>query len=198
MAPLKLYAETPALRLRQVLLDAGTVVWVAIWVRVGWWLHDLVRRLEGPGRGLEDAGSRIAGWRVPLLRRELGPVTSGGEALQRAGETQQDAVQALAIGLGVVLAAIPIVWLLARYLPGRLRWAREATAAGHIRNQPAAAQLFCFRAIANSPLCQLPGAAADPAGAYGRGEYEALAALELARLGLRPQLAGGGSGPYPG
>ncbi len=198
MAPLMVYAKTPALRLRQVLLDAGTVVWVAIWVRVGLWLHELVQRLEGPGRGLEDAGNRIASWRVPILGNRLGPITSGGEALQRAGSTQQDVVQTLAVWLAVLLAALPIVWLLVRYLPGRLRWAREAAAASHIRAQPGAAQLFALRAMANQPLHQLRRASADPAGAYGRGDYEALAALELAELGLGPPLAAGRGGPYPG
>lgn len=83
MGSYKVYAETPAFRLRQVLLDVGLVVWVLVWVRIGLWLNDLVQRLEGPGRSIEDAGNQIAGWRVPILDRRLGPITSGGEALQR-------------------------------------------------------------------------------------------------------------------
>ena len=198
MAPLKFYAEVPRVRFRQVLLDVGTVLWVVVWVRVGLWLHGLVLRLEGPGRGLEDAGNRIAGWRIPILGDRLGPITSGGEALQRAGDTQQDVVQTLAVWLAVLLAGVPIGWLLVRYLPGRLRWAREAAAASHLRSQPAAAQLFALRALANRPVHRLRRVAADPAGAYARGDYEALAALELAELGLGPPLAAGGRGPYPG
>jgi len=182
----KLYAETPALRLRQVLFDVGLVVWILVWVRIGLWLNDLVERLEGPGRSIEDAGSQISGWRVPILDRRLGPITSGGEALQRAGSTQQDVVHTLAFWLALLLAAIPIVWLVARYVPGRLRWAREATAAGRIRSQPAAAQLFALRAMAKQPLPRLRRADPDPAAAYARGDYGALAALELAELGLRP------------
>jgi len=185
MGPLKLYAETSTLRLRQVLLDVGLVVWVFVWVRIGLWLNDLVERLEGPGRSIEDAGNQIAGWRVPILDRRLGPITSGGEALQRAGDTQQDVVHTLAFWLAVLLAAIPIVWLVARHLPGRLRWAREATAASRIRAQPSASQLFALRALANRSLPKLRRAEADPAGAYARGDYGALAALELAELGLR-------------
>ncbi|HSH59650.1 MAG TPA: hypothetical protein VK988_08445 [Acidimicrobiales bacterium] len=152
MDSLKLYAETPALRLRQVLLDVGLVVWVFVWVRIGLWLKDLVQRLEGPGRSIEDAGNQIAGWRVPILDRRLGPITSGGEALQRAGDTQQDVVHSLAFWLALLLAAIPIVCLMARYFPGRLRWAREATAASRIRAEPSAYRLFALRAMANRPL----------------------------------------------
>lgn len=189
MALPKLYAETSTVRARQVLSDLGAVAWVVLWVRIATSLHDLVQRLADPGRSMEEAGSRIAAWRVPILDRRLGPITSGGEALERAGGAQQDAVHSLALWLAVVVAAVPIVWLLVRHLPRRLSWAREATAASHLRGQPAAAQLFALRALANRPLPKLCRAEPDPAGAYARGDYEALAALELAELGLRTRFA---------
>lgn len=91
----------------------------------------------------------------------------------------------LAFWLALLLAAIPIVWLLVRCLPARMRWVREATAASRIRAQPSAPQLFALRAMANRPLPKLRRAEADPAAAYARGDYGALAALELAELGLR-------------
>ena len=106
-------------------------------------------------------------------------------------------VQDLALWLAVLLAAIPIVWLLSRYLPGRLRWAGEATAASRLRSEPAAAQLFALRALANRPLPKLRRTAPDPAAAYARGDYEALATLELAELGLRRRFAAARSDPYP-
>ncbi|MDQ3680557.1 MAG: hypothetical protein M3378_08465 [Actinomycetota bacterium] len=185
MVPFKLYAETSALRTRQILSDVGMLVWVFVWVRVGLWLNELVERLEGPGRSIEDAGVQIASWRVPILDRRIGPITSGGEALQRAGDTQQDVVHTLAFWLALGLAAIPIFWLATRYVPRRLRWSREATAASQIRAQPGASQLFALRAIANRPLSRVRRAAPDPAAAYARGDFAALAALELAELGLR-------------
>ena len=186
-----LYAEVPRVRLRQVLLDAGVALWVVVrtWVARG--LYELVERLEGPGRSLEDAGTRIAGWRVPLLDRRLGPITSGGEAIQRAGTAQQDTVHTLALWLGVLVAVGPILWLLARYLPGRVRWAREATAASRIRAEGPALQLFALRALTNRPLVELRQTGPDPAGDYERGDFEALANLELTELGLRPNARSG-------
>lgn len=186
-----LYAEVPRVRLRQVLLDAGVALWVVVWTWVARGLYELVERLEGPGRSLEDAGTRIAGWRVPLLDRRLGPITSGGEAIQRAGTAQQDAVHTLALWLGVLVAVGPILWLLARYLPGRVRWAREATAASRIRAEGPALQLFALRALTNRPLVQLRRTGPDPAGDYERGDFEALANLELTELGLRPNARSG-------
>lgn len=181
-----LYAETPGLRTRQLLADMGVALWVFLWVRSGIWLHALIERLEEPGREMEEAGTRIAGWRVPVLDLRLGPVISGGEFLQRAGESQQDSVHVLAVWLAVILAGIPVMWLLVRYLPRRVQWVREARAAGVLRSQASAQQLFALRALVNRPLAQLRKVEPDPAGAYVRGDYAALAALELSYLGLLP------------
>ncbi len=196
MPPFKLYAEVPALRTRQLLLDIAVLVRVVAWVRIGVWLNDLVEQLGGPGRSMAEAGHRIAGWRAPLLRRELGPITSGGESLIRAGESQQEVVQTLALWLGVVVAALPIAWMLVRYMPGRLRRAQEMAAASSIREDPAAVQLFALRALARRSLRELRRADPDPVGAYGRGDYGALAALELSDLGFRPRPEGGARYPY--
>ncbi|MDQ6650439.1 MAG: hypothetical protein M3Z02_10035, partial [Actinomycetota bacterium] len=57
---MKLYAESPARHTRQLLLDLGVLVWVLIWVRVGFWLHHLVAQLAAPGRSVERAGGGFA------------------------------------------------------------------------------------------------------------------------------------------
>ena len=44
----------------------------------------------------------------------------------RRGQSAQDAVGTLAIVLAVVLVVLPVGWLLLRWLPWRLRYAREA------------------------------------------------------------------------
>src|SRR5687767_9523182 len=86
---MKLYAEVPRWRLRQLLSDAAVLVWVYVWVRVGQEIHELVLRLQGAGRSLEDTGGDFAGRfddisqtvdRVPLvggqLRRPFGAVAT--------------------------------------------------------------------------------------------------------------------------
>jgi hypothetical protein len=194
---MKLYAEVTGVRVRQILLDVTLLVWVVVWIRIGMRVHDLVDALAGPGERLEDAGGSFAGSvtrlgsradNLPIVGRRLGDafgsVASGGRALERAGVAQQDAVHALALWLAVILALLPIVWALFRYLPGRVRWVREATAAARLRTSAADLRLFALRALVTVPLSELHKVSADPARDYDAGRFRELAAVELASLGL--------------
>jgi hypothetical protein len=201
-----IYAELPSVRARQLILDAAAVVWVVLWIGVGRRLDQLIERLAGPGRNLEEAGRSLSGQAGGLgkdvgslpvighaLRAPFAAVSAGGQSLQDAGAAQQHAVHTLAVWLGVLVAVLPILWLAVRYLPGRRRWVREATAASRIRAASSTPDLFALRALAHQPLSQLRRVSPDPMAAYREGDVEALAALELARLGLRaPVVAGRG------
>ncbi len=193
-----LYAQDPVLRTRQLVTDAAVAVWVVAWVLVARFLHELLVRLESPGRLQEDAGGRLAGAgggagdRVDdlpgigdRLRAPFDAVAQGGEAVVRAGAEQQDVAGSLAFWLPVVLAAIPIAYVLARHLPGRVRWATEAGAARVLLAGAPDVRIFALRALASAPLVQLLEAAPDPLAAYESGDVSALADLELRRLGLR-------------
>ena len=194
---MKLYAEVTGVRVRQILLDVTLVVWISVWIRVGMRVHDLVNALAGPGERLEDAGGSFAGSAARLggraddlpivgdrLGDAFGSVASGGRALERAGVAQQEAVHTLALWLGVLLAVIPIIWALARYVPGRVRWVREATAAARLRTSAADLRLFALRALVTVPLSDLHKVSADPAGDYDAGRFRELAAVELESMGL--------------
>ena len=194
---MKLYAEVTGVRVRQMVLDGVLVLWIYVWVRVGMRVHDLVNALAAPGERLEDAGGSFAGSAarlggraddLPIIGDRLGDafgsVAQGGRALERAGVAQQDAVHTLALWLGVILALIPIIWALVRYLPGRVRWVREATAAARLRTSAADLRLFALRALVTVPLSELHKVSADPAGDYDAGRFRDLAAVELASMGL--------------
>ena len=195
---MKLYAETAGLRARQVLGDLAVVAWTAAWVWAGVTLYRLVEKLAVPGARLEQAGGGFAGdvaeiqqkvGRVPVVGGELqgpfGRLAGVGQTLADAGATQQQVVHQLALWLGVLVAAVPIVALLLAWLPRRVAWAREAGAASRLRLAGADLELFALRAVANRPLRQLHRVTPDPAGALRAGDYEALADLELRALGLR-------------
>jgi hypothetical protein len=200
----KLYAETAGLRARQLLGDLAVVAWTAAWVWAGVTLYRLVDKLAVPGARLEQAGGGFAGdvaeiqqkvGRVPVVGGELqgpfGRLAGVGQTLADAGATQQQVVHQLALWLGVLVAAVPIVALLLAWLPRRVTWAREAGAASRLRLAGADLELFALRAVANRPLRQLHRVTPDPAGSLRAGNYEALADLELRALGLR---VGGGGG----
>lgn len=194
---MKLYAEAKRYRARQLISDAATIVWIIAWIRIGIFVDDLVNRLAGPGRAVEDAGRGFAQTvdslggevdDVPVIGDALeGPLTTisgAGETLRDAGVAQQNAVETLGLWLGILLAFIPIGYVLLKYLPERLRWIREAGAADKLRIDAEDYQIFAIRALANQPLYELRRAADDPAAAYAAGDFEPLAALELGRLGL--------------
>jgi hypothetical protein len=194
----KLYAETSGLRARQVLGDLAVVAWTAAWVWAGVTLYRLVEKLAVPGARLEQAGGGFAGdvaeiqqkvGRLPVVGDELrdpfGRLAGVGGTLADAGATQQEVVHQLALWLGVVVAAVPIIALLLVWLPRRVTWIREAGAASRLRLDGADLELFALRAVANRSLRELHRVTPDPAGDLRTGEFEALADLELRALGLR-------------
>lgn len=195
---MKLYAEVPRFRNRQILQDGASLLWIYFWIRIGAHVRSLVDRLAGPGQTIERAGDGFAGTLfdisskvddVPgigdVLQAPFDAAGEAGVALQQAGAAQQDVVHTLALWLGALLALIPISYVLYRYLPDRLRWIREASAADRIRIDAADLHLFAIRAVARQPLYELNRVSADPAAALQNGDYEQLAGLELASLGLK-------------
>jgi len=198
---MKLYAEVPGRRGRQIVLDLLVLGWLVLWVKVAFVVHNLVEKLAGPGRALENAGGRLshslgdAASRVkdvPVAGDALrGPLRAAGDAgrsLADVGAGQQTAVNRLALALALVVVIAPVLAVLLRYLPDRLRWIHNASAADQLRVTAEDLDLFAIRALAHQPLTQLAQLGPDPAGAYLRqepGAVRALADLELTALGLR-------------
>lgn len=199
---MKLYADTPARRSRQVLADVFMLGWVVAWVWVGRTLDALVMNLAVPGRklteagsgfqdGLTSAGDKLAG--VPFVpdqvRAPFDVAGGAGGALRDAGQAQVDAVDQLATFLGVAVAALAILVLLVLWLPLRWRFVRQATQAQRFIDSAADLDLFALRALARQPMTALARVHDDPAGAWRARDPEvvrALASLELRATGLRP------------
>ena len=192
------YAETPALRARQLLIDLLVAVWVIVWVRLGQAVHEAVGQLAAPGRELQEAGNGLSDGLSAAARRAddvprvgdelsapLEAAAGAGEALARAGVAQQDAVQVLALVLALLLAGVPIAWALQRWLPRRVAFARSHRAAVELRDD---VELWALRAALHRPLRELARLGPDPVGRWRRGEpgaAEALARLERRAHGLR-------------
>ena len=199
---MKIYADSPVRRGRQLMTDAGVLVWVVLWVQLGRIVAHAVDRLAAPGRALETAGgglSRSLGDAagkardLPLVGSPLaGPLQAAGRAAgdgASAGVAQQSAVARLALVLGLVVALLPIISLLQRWLPGRVRWVRTATATARSRDH-LDEDLLALRALTHRPLWELQRDDPRPGAAYAGGDRAVvarLAQLELDALGLRPR-----------
>jgi hypothetical protein len=196
------YAQHPALRARQLAADLGIVVWLIAWVLIARAVHAAVLALAAPGRAVEDLGASVAGnmtsaadaaEAVPIVGDELSApfdaLADASESVTGAGQAAQDAVGTLASILAVVLVVLPVGWLVARWLPWRLRYAREAGAARRLLAGTADLDILAARALATAPLPRLVALPAGTGAAWHAGDpaaVRALAGLELARLGLRP------------
>ncbi len=196
-----LYAQTPWRRTRQLIGDLLVIAWVVLWVRAGLWVHEVVGWFGAPGRTLADAGSslsesmRSAGEtvaRVPFVGDDVqAPFTAAGDAadsIARAGIEVQQGASHLALLLGFMIAAVPILLVVAVWLHARVRFISRARAAKSILDSAADLDLFALRAIATQPVRALARVSNDPANAWRRGDPEvvrALATLELRSLGLR-------------
>ena len=197
---MKLYAERLPTAIRQLLIDIVVVVWVYLWIRAGFWVHDMVQKLAVPGQKLQSAGGGIADNladagskvnRVPLVGDQLvKPFTGAADAARAiadAGRQQQQLVNQTSVLLAIFAVSVPLALVIFLWLPLRLRWMRRAGVASAVRAEPAGRDLLALRALAGRPLNELTRLGPDIAQSWRNGDAEAvdaLAALELKRLGL--------------
>jgi hypothetical protein len=150
--------------------------------------------MEQAGAGFKDTmvdvGENLGG--VPLIgegiRVPFDGASQAGAALETAGQDQQAAVSQLATGLGVGIAALPIVTILLFWLIPRVRFVRKAGNAKAIVESSAGIDLLALRALSNQKLATLAKIDEDAMAAWRRGDEKVmreLAALELRASGLR-------------
>jgi hypothetical protein len=209
-----LYAQHPALRVRQGAADLGILAWTVLWVLVARVVHRAVLVLAEPGRAVADLGQSVAGnmnsaaeaaGDVPLVGDELSApfasLSEAGGSVQGAGQSAQDAVGTLALVLAVVLVVLPVGWLVWRWLPWRLSYVRDAGAARRLMTGTPELEILAARAMATAPLPWLAALPLGTGAAWRAGDpaaVRALAGLELARLGLRlPTTPPAATSPQP-
>ncbi|WP_133825837.1 hypothetical protein [Actinomycetospora succinea] len=211
------YAERPRRRTRQFVADVAVLAWVAVVASLAVLLHDAVLTLQGPGRQIGAAGTQVrdtfsgaadTASGVPFIGEDLARALSGGaragEDIVAAGDQQIAAVQALATGTAWTVALLAIVPVVAAWLWFRVRWMIAARAVLALRDGLSGgvgdADLLALRALVHATprrLARVPDAAIG----WRRGDphvLSRLAALELARLGLRaPTLVRAPGGGVP-
>jgi hypothetical protein len=184
--------------------DVLLVLWVAVWLRLAMVVHDATLALAVPGEKIADAGAGLAGklrdagssvGGVPLVGDDVRvPFDGAGDAADRiaaAGVAQVDAVHSLAFWLGLSVGAIPVLIVVAVYVPLRWRFVRAATAGQRFVDSGSDLDLFALRAMAHQPLHRLARISDDPVGSWRSGDARVvrdLAVLEMRDVGLAPPL----------
>ena len=203
---MKLYAETSARFAGQLLADLLFVCWVIAWIWIGNIVHDGTMELAGPGQQTADSATSLAGSLteagdtlsgVPVVGDSVSSpfdeASAASEQLAEAGRAEIRAVERLAFWLGLSIAGIPILVVGSRYLPGRVRFVREATAGQRFIDAEADLELFALRAITHQPMHVLARVTDDPVGALRDGDRAViarLADLQLRAHGLQAATAG--------
>jgi hypothetical protein len=197
---MKVYADTPARRTRQLAGDLLFVLWLVGWVWIGHVVQHGTMELAGVGRqtdasatqlagGLSSAGDTLSG--IPVVgggvSAPFDQMSSASETLAQAGRSQVTAVHRLSWVLGISLATIPILCVGVFVVPRRWRFAREATAGARFIDASEDLDLFALRALTRQPMHVLARISDDPAGAWRARDpavVTALARLELRECGL--------------
>lgn len=198
---MKLYSDFGPRRTRQIVVDVLALVTIAAWVWLGITVYQLIQNLAAFGVQMEEAG---AGFRETMTEvgESLGgvPVIGGGirvpfdgasgagAALEAAGQSQQDAVHQLAVGLGIGIAALPILTILLLWLIPRIRFVRKAGRAKALAGSSAGIDLLALRALATQKISAISKVDTDAMAAWRRGDeavMRGLAQLELKSSGVR-------------
>lgn len=198
---MKLYSDFAPQRTRQIIADTLALAAIILWIWFGIAVYSAVAALASFGVDMQRAGSgfqesmtdigdQLAG--IPLIggtvRAPFDGASSAGTALEQAGESQQVLVQQLALTLGLGIALIPTMLVLAIWLLPRIRFIRRARRARVVLRSGAGVDLLALRALANQKLTSLAAVHADASGAWRRGDpavLAQLAALELKSSGIR-------------
>jgi hypothetical protein len=200
MVGMKLYADAPGRRTRQIAADLFFLLWLLGWIWMGHVVQHGTMQLSVVGRQTDESATSLAGGLTDAgdSLRDL-PVVGGGvaapfdemssasQSLAAAGRSQVTAVHRLSWILGVSIAAIPILTVGVFLVPVRWRFAREATAGARFIDAAEDLDLFALRALTRQPMHVLAKISDDPAGAWRARDREivnALAELELRDCGL--------------
>lgn len=195
------YSDFPARRSRQIVADLVAVLVIAAAVVTGVVLHhaiaafaDVGVQLEQAGAGfrdtMADVGEDLGG--VPLIgggiRAPFDAASGAGGMLADAGQAQQDVVLRLALVAGLLVAAGPVLAVLAVWLVPRLVFVRRSREARALARSADGPELLALRALATRPIAALTAVDPHPLEAWRRGDAGAirgLAQLELRRAGIR-------------
>ena len=202
----RIWSELPGARVREQVADLSTVLWLLFWGWLAFRLFQLLasfaeagRMVRGGGQTMIDAGRNLgdalAG--VPLIGQGLRDAAThafagAGAPITDFGTSIEQFILLVATVLALLLAAVPIVPWLNRYLPWRVeRLSRMRAGYRAIRRAPDVSrkrldEVLAMRAVARLDYPTLLSFTPDPLGDWAAGRHDRLARAELASVGLRP------------
>ena len=183
---------------RIVALDFLVIAWVLFCLMLGMAVTKRINHLGALGDGLVSAGDSVSGvgdWiaglqDIPLIGGSIGAVADKvddlGTATAQQGVNGKEAVWKAALGIGILLTLLPTLPILAVWIPVRVGIERERTSlrAALKANEPGVWEYLALQAVDDMSFQELRKISADPWEDIRQARYEALARVEIDRLGL--------------
>jgi hypothetical protein len=179
-------------------LNIALAIWAAFWIGIAAWtayevaaLRTLSHTVVKAGAATESTGHALAAvGHLPFVGGEISHLAAqavaAGASARVSGASTATTIDQLAILLGIAIALIPTVPLLALYVPLRLGWRRDREAVRRAiarwDGEPGLEAFLAQRAVAHLPFEELRDLGFD--GTPGSPPNAELAAAELRRLGL--------------
>jgi hypothetical protein len=194
MPPVPAFLSARAMRR----LDVALAIWAAFWIGIAAFtayevaaLRTLGHTVVTAGAATESTGHALAavghlpfvGGRISELAAQA---TAAGASARAGGASTATTVDHLAVLLGIAIALIPTVPLLALYVPLRIGWRRDRRAirlaVARWDGEPGLEAFLAQRALSHLSFEELRDLGYD--GTEGFPASSELAAAELRRLGL--------------
>lgn len=179
-------------------LNVALTIWAAIWIGIAAYtayevsaLRSLSATVVKAGAATESTGHALAALSaVPFvggnLARLAAQTIAAGASARASGASTGSTIDQLAVLLGIAIALVPTVPLLALYVPLRRTWRRDRKtlqrAVAQWDGEPGLETFLATRAVAHLPFHQLRELGWDGTGSSAAtGD---LAAAELRRMGI--------------
>jgi len=182
-------------------LNAAVVIWAAFWIGIAAYtayevaaLRTLSHTVVKAGAATESTGHALAALSsVPFVGGRISGLAAqaiaAGASARVSGASTAATIDQLAVLLGIAIALIPTVPLLALYVPLRVSWRRDRkavrSAVARWDGEPGLEAFLAHRALAHLPFHELRELGYDGTG--DSAQNADLAAAELRRLGLDRQ-----------
>ena len=184
-------------------IDVVLVVWLLLWVAIGYSVGHTVNGLSGlsdgvigAGEGVSDAAGALTDLiDVPLVGGSVEAIANRIDALGRGtvqkAEASKDVIFNLSLLLGLLIALAPSIPPIVVWLVIRSPLARDRRRIGRALDADASGLegYLALRAATRYSYARISSVTTDPWGDLQAGRHSALAAIELGRLGLTRRAA---------
>jgi len=184
-------------------LQLGFLLWSIAWVAVAgvtayelYVLRDVGDTLVKTGVAVDSVAKALQTvGKVPFVGGQVATVAGQAHAAAQSavasGKATKGSATSLAVLIGLAIALIPSLPVLALYLPLRITWNRERDAVARALRErsddPLLDEYLARRAVTNLPYATLRSISDHPWADLVAGRFHALADAELERLDLLPR-----------